>query len=215
MQIDIVSDTICPWCYVGKRRLERALKERPELDVTVEWHAFQLNPEMPVEGVDRQTYMVRKFGSEQRVAEIFDTIAAAGRQEGIPFAFDRIARIPKTVDSHRLIRWAGPAGCQDAVVEQVFRRYFEQGEDISDTNVLVQVAVEAGLDGPETERFLSGAESTEDVRAENLAAHRLGISGVPCFIFEKKYAVSGAQEPEVFFQVFDMPKTPVEAAGQA
>jgi predicted DsbA family dithiol-disulfide isomerase len=211
MQIDIVSDTICPWCYVGKRRLERALKERPELDVTIEWHAFQLNPEMPTEGVDRETYMMRKFGSEQRVTEIFDSIAAAGRQEGIPFAFDRIARTPNTVNSHRLIRWAEPAGCQDAVVELLFRRYFEQGKDIGAIDVLVQIAVEAGLEGADAERFLSGTDGIEDVRAENVAAHRLGISGVPCFIFEKKYAVSGAQEPEVFFQVFDMPKTPTEA----
>ncbi len=211
MQIDIVSDTICPWCYVGKRRLERALKERPELDVTIEWHAFQLNPEMPIEGVDRETYMMRKFGSEQRVTEIFDSIAAAGRQEGIPFAFDRIARTPNTVNSHRLIRWAEPAGCQDAVVELLFRRYFEQGKDIGAIDVLVQIAVEAGLEGADAERFLSGTDGAEDVRAENMAAHRLGISGVPCFIFEKKYAVSGAQEPEVFFQVFDMPKTPTEA----
>lgn len=211
MQIDIVSDTICPWCYVGKRRLERALKERPELDVTIEWHAFQLNPEMPIEGVDRETYMTRKFGSEQRVTEIFDSIAAAGRQEGIPFAFDRIARTPNTVNSHRLIRWAEPAGCQDAVVELLFRRYFEQGKDIGAIDVLVQIAVEAGLEGADAERFLSGTDGVEDVRAENVAAHRLGISGVPCFIFEKKYAVSGAQEPEVFFQVFDMPKTPTEA----
>ncbi len=211
MQIDIVSDTICPWCYVGKRRLERALKERPELDVTIEWHAFQLNPEMPIEGVDRETYMMRKFGSEQRVTEIFDSIAAAGRQEGIPFAFDRIARTPNTVNSHRLIRWAEPAGCQDAVVELLFRRYFEQGNDIGAIDVLVQIAVEAGLEGADAERFLSGTDGVEEVRAENVAAHRLGISGVPCFIFEKKYAVSGAQEPEVFFQVFDMPKTPTEA----
>lgn len=211
MQIDIVSDTICPWCYVGKRRLERALKERPELDVTIEWHAFQLNPEMPIEGVDRETYMTRKFGSEQRVTEIFDSIAAAGRQEGIPFAFDRIARTPNTVNSHRLIRWAEPAGCQDAVVELLFRRYFEQGKDIGAIDVLVQIAVEAGLEGADAERFLSGTDGVEEVRAENVAAHRLGISGVPCFIFEKKYAVSGAQEPEVFFQVFDMPKTPTEA----
>ena len=211
MQIDIISDTICPWCYVGKRRLERALKERPELDVAIEWHAFQLNPEMPIEGVDRETYMMRKFGSEQRVTEIFDSIAAAGRQEGIPFAFDRIARTPNTVNSHRLIRWAEPAGCQDAVVELLFRRYFEQGKDIGAIDVLVQIAVEAGLESADAERFLSGTDGAEDVRAENMAAHRLGISGVPCFIFEKKYAVSGAQEPEVFFQVFDMPKTPTEA----
>ena len=203
MHVAIVSDTICPWCYIGKRRFERAQAGRPA-DLAVEWRPFQLNPDMPADGVDRQRYMVAKFGSEERVAEIFDAIEQAGEGEGIQFVFDRIARTPNTVDSHRLIEYAGERDVQDQVVEALFRRYFEQGEDIGDRAVLEAAGVDGGLDEGDVRRFLAGTEGVDHVRRESEAASRMGISGVPCFIFEGKYAISGAQPPDVFERVFEL-----------
>ncbi|MDE0201062.1 MAG: DsbA family oxidoreductase [Rhodospirillaceae bacterium] len=203
MHVAIVSDTICPWCYIGKRRFERAQAGRPT-DLAVEWRPFQLNPDMPAEGVDRMRYLVAKFGSEERVAEIFSAIEQAGEAEGIEFVFDRIARTPNTVDSHRLIEYAGERGEQDGVVEALFHRYFEQGEDIGDRAVLTAAGVDGGLDEGELRRFLDGSDGLEDVKKESEAASRAGISGVPCFIFEGRYAVSGAQSPDVFERVFEL-----------
>ncbi len=203
MQIAIVSDTICPWCYIGKRRFERAQANRPA-ELAVEWRPFQLNPDMPAEGVDRHRYMVAKFGSEERVAEIFGAIEEAGEAEGIRFAFDRIARTPNTVDSHRLIALAGAKGVQDQVVEALFHRYFERGEDIGDNAVLAAAGADGGLDEDKVSRFLAGEAGIAEVRQESEAASRMGISGVPCFVFEGRYAVSGAQPPDVFERVFEL-----------
>ena len=204
MRVDIVSDTICPWCYIGKRRFERALAARAGTGAVVAWRPFQLNPDMPAEGVERRGYMMAKFGSEARVAEIFDMIERAGAAENICFVFDRIARTPSTVDSHRLIAFAGRHGAQDAAVEALFRRYFEQGEDIGDVDVLAAAGEDAGLDKATVRRFLAGDEGVKEVRRESADARRRGVSGVPCFVFESRYAVSGAQEPAVFERVFDL-----------
>ena len=206
MHVAIVSDTICPWCYIGKRRFERAQAGRPT-DLAVEWRPFQLNPDMPAEGIDRMRYLVAKFGSEERVAEIFSAIEQAGEAEGIEFVFDRIARTPNTVDSHRLIEYAGARDAQDGVVEALFHRYFERGEDIGDRSVLTAAGVDGGLDEDELHRFLDGGDGVEDVKKESEAASRAGISGVPCFIFEGRYAVSGAQPPDVFERVFELTAT--------
>ncbi len=203
MQVAIVSDTICPWCYIGKRRFERAKAGRPA-ELAVEWRPFQLNPDMPAEGVDRMRYLVAKFGSEERVSEIFEAIEQAGESEGIKFVFERIARTPNTVDSHRLIEYAGERNAQDKVVESLFHRYFEQGEDISDLGVLTAAGVDGGLDEGELRRFLDGSDGVEEIKKESEAASRSGISGVPCFIFEGRYAVSGAQTPDVFERVFEL-----------
>ena len=203
MQVAIVSDTICPWCYIGKRRFERASTGRPA-DLSVEWRPFQLNPDMPADGTDRRRHMEAKFGSEERVAEIFATIESAGEAEGIQFAFDSILRTPNTVDSHRLIAFAGQQGAQDGVVEALFRRYFEQGEDIGDRAVLAAAGGDGGLDEDEVRRFLTGSGGTEQVRRESEDASQAGISGVPCFIFEGRYAVTGAQTPDVFERIFEL-----------
>ncbi len=203
MQVAIVSDTICPWCYIGKRRFERAKAGRPA-ELAVEWRPFQLNPDMPAEGVDRTRYLVAKFGSEERVSEIFEAIEQAGESEGIKFVFDRIARTPNTVDSHRLIEYAGAHNAQDGVVEALFHRYFEQGEDISDHGVLTAAGVDGGLDEDELRRYLDGGDGVDEIKKESEAASRAGISGVPCFIFEGRYAVSGAQPPDVFERVFEL-----------
>ena len=203
MHVAIVSDTICPWCYIGKRRFERAKAGRPT-ELAVEWRPFQLNPDMPAEGVDRMRYLVAKFGSEERVSEIFEAIEQAGESEGIKFVFDRIACTPNTVDSHRLIEYAGAHNVQDKVVEALFHRYFEQGEDISDHSVLTAAGVDGGLNEDELRRFLDGSDGVDEIKKESEAASRAGISGVPCFIFEGRYAVSGAQPPDVFERVFEL-----------
>ena len=208
MKVMIVSDTICPWCYVGKRRFERALAERTEVKPDIEWRPFQLNPNMPTEGLDRTAYMRAKFGTDERAEEIYKAIRDAGNGENIAFAFDLISRVPNTIGSHRLISWSLPSGQQDSVVEILFRSYFLSGRDIGDIDVLVEVAATAGLDETEARAYLSGEEGVEQAQAESSEAHRLGISGVPCFIFDGKYAVSGAQEPEVFSQVFDLALQP-------
>lgn len=202
MRVDIVSDTICPWCYIGKRRFERALTDHGVTGVKVGWRPFQLNPGMPSEGMERAAYLTAKFGSAAQVGAVYGRVRDAGRGDGIPFAFDRIRRTPNTVDSHRLIRWGAAADRQDQVVEILFRRYFLDGADIGDRDVLTDVAAEAGLDSNDVRRLLATETDRDAVLAEDAMAREMGVDGVPCFIFERKFAVVGAQEPEVFLQVF-------------
>ncbi len=209
MDIDIFSDTICPWCFIGKRRLERALAERPQPDLTIHWRAFQLNPDMPAGGMDRSQYLELKFGGASNAEAIYDQVRAAGESEGIDFAFERMKRTPNTIDSHRLIRHAANAapqgqGRQDAVVQALFDAYFLRAEDIGDPEVLAAAAAEAGLDAEETRAFLASDAEAEAVRAEDKSARQAGISGVPCFIFNGQHALAGAHAPEVLFQLFDL-----------
>src|SRR4051812_12855702 len=162
LTIDVVSDVICPWCFIGKRRLEKALGDRA---ATVRWHPFQLNPGMPREGIDRKSYRIRKFGSWERSQELDAQVGAAGRGEGIVFNFDKMARTPNTLDTHRVIWLARERGVQDAVVEALFQGYFTDGRDLSDRATLVGVAAGAGLDRAEVEKLLAGDESWDVVRA--------------------------------------------------
>ncbi|MBK9308633.1 MAG: DsbA family oxidoreductase [Nitrospira sp.] len=203
IRIDVYSDVICPWCYVGKRRLERALQQVGDAITTrVVWRPFQLNPTMPNSGMDRRQYLDTKFGGPEAARAIYDQVAAAGAAEHIPFAFDRIARTPHTFAAHRLIWWAGYQGKQDELVERLFRRYFVEGGDIGSLETLSLVAAQAGLDQTATETFLTGTEGVEAVKAEEAAGHRLGIRGVPYFVFNGTSALSGAQPPEQFVVVF-------------
>ena len=209
MEIDIFSDTICPWCFIGKRRLERALAERPQPDLTIHWRAFQLNPDMPAGGMDRSQYLELKFGGASNADAIYDQVRAAGESEGIDFAFERMKRTPNTIDSHRLIRYAGQKaqqgqGRQGAVVQALFDAYFLRAEDIGDPEVLVAAAAEAGLEAEETRAFLAGDAEAEAVRAEDRNARQAGISGVPCFLFNGQHALAGAHPPEVLHQLFDL-----------
>ena len=216
MRLDIFSDPICPWCFIGKRRLERALAARPDLEIDVHWRAFQLNPEMPAEGMERQLYLELKFGGPAAAQRIYNTIAEAGAGEKIDFDFGAIRRTPNTINAHRLIRRAAAAGKQDAVVEALFRRYFLAGEDIGDTAALLEVAAEAGLEPAGLEAFLAGSEESETVRGEDASARRTGIQGVPTFIFANRFALSGAHEPEVLIQMFELAEqdaTPEALAG--
>ena len=204
VRIEIYSDTICPWCYIGKRRFERALGERPAVEVEITWMPFQLNPDMPSEGMHRQSYLSSKFGGAQAAQSIYAPIVEAGHDERIEFNFDAMEKTPNTLDSHRLIHYAArqPEG-QGAVVEALFLHYFESGEDIGDTDVLVECAVDAGLDGAQARAYLDSDEDRGKVESQDVMARQMGIQGVPFFVFDGKYAVSGAQPPEVIAGVFD------------
>jgi predicted DsbA family dithiol-disulfide isomerase len=204
MRIDIFSDVICPWCFIGKRRLEKALALRPQADVQIHWRAFQLNPGMPEDGMERGAYLAAKFGGPEAAQRIYDTVGAAGLRTGVNFAFDRIRRTPNTVAAHRLIRFADRFGKQNATVEALFQAYFHDGRLIGDKTVLAEIAAEAGLDANAASDFLAGDEEIEAVLAEDVYARQLGIGGVPCFIVDGRYALSGAQEPEAFLPLFDL-----------
>jgi predicted DsbA family dithiol-disulfide isomerase len=204
MRIDIVADMTCPWCFIGKRRLERALAMRPHLPPARVWRPFQLNPELPPGGVPRDFYLQIKFGSGRSAARVQAALVAAGAREGIDFAFDRIRRTPNTLNAHRLIRQAAAAGCAEAVVEALFHGYFIDGIDIGDIDALADIAGAAGLDKAITRARLAGSAGTMTVIADESRARRSGIDAVPCFIVENDYALAGAQEAEAFLPLFDL-----------
>lgn len=204
MRLDIYSDTICPWCFVGKRRLERALAMRPGVDIAIQWRAFQLNPGMPAEGMDRREYLEIKFGGPERAARIYEAVRQAGLGEGLDFAFDRMRRTPNTFESHRLLRHALDSGRQGETLEALFQAFFFEGADISDRTVLLICAERAGLDVGVAERFLDSDAEMETTLAEDRLARRQGINGVPCFIFNGRFALSGAQPPEALLQLLDL-----------
>lgn len=203
MQIDIVSDTICPWCFIGKRRLEAALAQRPDLDPTITWHPFQLNPNTPVEGLSREEYMRQKFGGKDYPKGFGDSIRAAGATVDIDFGFERMARVPNTVRSHQLILWADEADKQDALVEALFRIYFLEARDIGDPEILIEAAAEVGMDADTVRSKFDRGDDDAIVRSRDEHVRGLGISGVPTFIINQKYALQGAQEPPAILQVLD------------
>ena len=202
--VDIVSDTICPWCYIGKRRFERALDLSGRNDIAISWRPFQLNPDMPPKGMTRDDYVRAKFGGGDRPRQIYQAIAESGREAGIEFQFSKIKRTPNTVLSHRLVHWSAKQERQDEVVAELFRAYFEDGLDVGDLEILVDCARRAGLDRELARKFLLSEEGRQEVVASDVYARRLGINGVPCFIVNRKYAVSGAQPPSAFVEVFNL-----------
>ena len=204
MQIDVISDTVCPWCFIAKRRLARAMEMRPGLDFDVKWRPYRLDPTVPPEGVDRKAYMRAKFGDDPvKTLEMHKLIAAEGEKEGIAFDFGAIERRPDTINSHRLIRWAEATGVQDDVVERIFIAYFENGEDIGDIRVLADIADLCGMDGVEVARMLESDTDIALVEREDQIAHEMGVTGVPAMIFGNRLAVSGAREAEMLVAVMD------------
>ena len=199
--VDVISDVICPWCYIGKRRLEKAILAFGG-PVRVRWLTFQLNPAMPKEGVRRREYRTKKFGSWERSQELDARVAAAGQSEGIHFAFDRIERTPNTLDAHRLLWLAGRKAVQDAVVEALFRAYFTEGRDISSRQTLLDVVAEAGLDRHQAEALLGGDDGLEAIQEAEALARRFRVEGVPFFIIGGTLTLSGAQQPEAFLEAF-------------
>ena len=197
MRIDIYSDIVCPWCYVGKRRLERALTSVGS-DIHVIWRPFQLNPTMPSDGMDRTTYLKAKFGSLEAFGRMEEQLLAAGTDEQIPFAFEKIQLTPNTFAAHRLVWHAAQQGKQDGVVENLFRAYFLEGNNIGDLKILTHVAAEAGLDRTETESFLASDKGAAEVKGEEAVGRRLGIRGVPYFVLNGSISISGAQPHDIF-----------------
>jgi len=202
-QLDIISDPICPWCYIGKARLDRALESRPDHTFDIHWRPFQLNPDMPPEGMDRQAYLEWKFGGPDGAARVYGQIEQTARDTGLDIDFPAITRTPNTLDTHRLIRWARVEGRQTLVVTQLFHRYFRQGQDISDHNVLGEVANTVGMDEALVHRLLDGDADLEETRLEDAKAREMGVTGVPTFIIGNTYAVQGAQDVATWLKIID------------
>jgi predicted DsbA family dithiol-disulfide isomerase len=203
MRIDIYSDTVCPWCYLGKRRFELAVAARPQYEPRVTWRPFELNPDLPPEGVDRGAYLAGRIGAPERVAEADAELKRQGEASGIGFRFDLIERVPNTRRSHLLMAHAARGGLQTAVMARVMRAYFEEGSDIGDIEVLVRLGVEAGLSEYETRSALILRAGQDGVIAAERHAAVLGITGVPTFVFDGQYTISGAQEVGTLARVLD------------
>jgi len=195
MKIEVVSDVICPWCFLGKRRLDKALALLPEVKAEVIYRPFFLDPSIPPEGLDRHKYMADKFG-QARLATLHKPLEEAGAKDGVPYHFDKITRTPNTLDAHRLIRWAQQAGKQAEVVEALFCAYWRDGKDVGNFTVLVEIAQACGMDGAEVARLLPTDTDRVSVMDEVQKAYSLGVQGVPTFIIDQKYGISGAQEVE-------------------
>ena len=204
MKIEFIFDTVCPWCYVGKRRFERALAMRPGTRATIAWRPFLLNPDIPAEGIDRRAYLDRKFGGPARVQRVHSAVAAAGEVEGIVFDFDRILRAPNTLNSHRMIRFAGGMGREAETVEALYRGYFCEGRDIGSVPDLVEIGRELGLPVEALDTYLRSDSDVAAIFNENARSHRLGVNGVPCLMLDGTYAVAGAQEPDVLLRLIDI-----------
>ena len=198
--VDVISDVACPWCFIGMKRLESAITMAPDVEVTTRWRPYQLDPTIPPDGLPRKAYMLQKFGSQERIQEMHDRIAPLGEAEGIRFNFDAMEFSANTLDAHRLIRWAAseksPDGAQTQIVRRLFEVNFEEAGNIGDKAVLAQLAGEAGMDAGLTEVLLSSSADVEAVQTEIQTSARMGITGVPCFLLEGKYAVMGAQDAE-------------------
>ncbi|QCK87494.1 DsbA family oxidoreductase [Phreatobacter aquaticus] len=196
LSVDVISDVVCPWCFIGKRRLEKALGLVPEIAVEIRWRPYQLAPELPAGGIPRDEYLTAKFGSVERSRQLFQRVVSAGAEDGIAFAFDRIAISPNTLDAHRLILWSRTAGTQDALVEALFRSYFLEGANLADRDTLIAIGVAHGLDTALlTELFGSDADIDRTQR-DIASARNIGVTGVPFFIIGGRYGIAGAEAPE-------------------
>ena len=196
VRIDVVSDVDCPWSFIGKRRLEKALALNPDIPVEVHWRPYFLNDWIPREGISREEYLTTKFGSPERYKEIAQRVAQAAASEGLTYAIDDISRQPNTLDAHRLIRWAEGIGKAAEMKQKLMDYYFTEGADLTNHAVLVQAAADIGLDPEDVGAALASDQDVAQIEQEALAAKEAGIEGVPCFIFGGKFAVSGAQAPE-------------------
>lgn len=201
IRLDIFSDPVCPWCYLGKANLDRALEAAPSHPFRVEWHPFQLNPDMPREGVLKRDYLAERFGGEKQVETIHDRLRQIAAQNGVALDPDVPKRIPNTLDAHRLIHWAGLEGRQTPVVAALFRAYWKEGRDIGNPGVLADIAGAEGMDRAVTLRLLESDADADDIRARDEDARRKGVSAVPTFLIAQQYVVSGAQPPDVWAKV--------------
>ena len=203
LTIDVVSDVVCPWCFIGKRRLEKAIALKPEIEVTVRYRPFFLNSWVPREGISRQEYLIRKFGSVERYMANAPRVVAAAREEGLVYNIDAITRQPNTIDCHRLIRWSGENGDRARMKQRLMDLYFTEGADLSDSDVLAAAARECGMDADRVRQRLLSDEDVDTITAEVQSFERAGVNGVPYFILGGIFAVSGAQEPEYLAEAME------------
>jgi len=217
-QIDVISDVVCPWCFIGKRNLEQALEtwraKHRDQEPMVRWHPFQLNPQLPASGVPRKQYLENKFGGPERAKEIYARVLAAGKRAGIDFAFDAIQVQPNTINAHRMLQFAAERGKQDEMAEVIFRRYFLEGADLSDTQTLADMAQQAGLNRAEAAAYLASDANSELIKEQDRRARAIGVEGVPFFIFNQRLALSGAQPPEVIVEAMEKALEEVAATPQ-
>lgn len=215
VKLEIISDPICPWCYIGKACLDKALIERPKHPFSITWQPFQLNPEMPSDGMDRRAYLEGKFGGQAGAVRAYAPIAERAEAEGLSINFEGIKRTPNTMDAHRLIHWAGIEDRQMAVAMNLFRAYFEEGRDISDHEVLGDIADSAGMDAAVVQKLLSSDADVEDIKGRDAAFRQMGVTGVPCFIVAGQHAVPGCQPAEMWIKVIDEITSQLDASDEA
>ncbi len=203
VKLDIISDPICPWCYIGKTNLDRALEKAGDHPFEIEWHPFQLNPDMPDEGMDRRAYLEGKFGGKEGAVRAYAPVVEASEKAGLKINFEGIKRTPNTLNAHRLIHWAGIEGRQTPTVSALFKAYFVEGSDIGDLDVLADVADSVGLDAAMIRKLLQSDADREDIQARDKWARDHGVTGVPTFVVAQKHAVPGAQPPELWAKVIE------------
>lgn len=203
IRLDIFSDPVCPWCYVGKANLDRALADHPDHPFAIQWHPFQLNPDMPAEGVSKRAYLEQKFGGKARVDAIHERLREVAKSAGVDMDPDKPQRMPNTLNAHRLIHWAGIEGVQQAVVNALMRAYWTEGRDIGDLPTLADIAGENGMDREATLRLLQSDADADDIQARDQDARRKGVNAVPTFLIAQQYVVSGAQPPETWGKVIE------------
>ena len=203
IRLDIFSDPICPWCFIGKANLDRALEARPDHPFAIEWHPFQLNPDMPPEGADRRSYLEAKFGSKQNAVSIYARVAEAAEAAGVAITFEAMNRVPNTLDAHRMIHWAGLEGRQSVMVSALFRAYFRDGKDIGDKATLAALAGDAGMDAALAARLLATDADRADIAARDAHARQRGVNAVPTFVISNQYVLSGAQPADLWGKVID------------
>lgn len=201
VKLDILSDPICPWCYIGKTHLDKALADVPDHPFVIEWHPFQLNPDMPREGMDRREYLERKFGGKEGAVKAYAPVVEHAEKAGLSINFEGMTRTPNTLDPHRLIHWAGIEGKQSLIVDALFEAYFVKARDIGDHDVLTELAEEAGLDAAAIRRLLEGDSDVETIQSRDAHSRKMGVTSVPTFIVANQHAVPGAQQPELWKQV--------------
>jgi predicted DsbA family dithiol-disulfide isomerase len=203
VRIDIVSDVVCPWCFIGKKRLEDAVAMKPDVPVELHWRPYFLNDWIPREGISREEYLTTKFGGVDRYKGIAQRVAAAAQAEGLTYAMDKISRQPNTLDAHRLIRWAGEIGKAAQMKQTLMDFYFTEGGDLTDRETLVRAASAVGLDAEKVRADLASDKDVAEIEREAEAAKEAGIQGVPMFIFDGRFAVSGAQAPETLAEAIE------------
>lgn len=201
VKLDIISDPICPWCYIGKTHLDKALAEIPDHPFVIEWHPFQLNPDMPSEGMGRREYLEAKFGGKEGAVRAYAPVVEHAEKAGLSIDFEGMQRTPNTINAHRLIHWAGIEGKQGAMVDALFDAYFAKARDIGDIDVLVEITAEVGMDGDVVRKLLEGSNDIEDIRNRDAHSRKMGVNSVPTFIIANQHAVPGAQQPDMWKQV--------------